>query len=296
MLNTPAGAVRNRSLNASGSRWVGPSDPAVIGAASTADHGEGDDESGVIRSRPTRCRGELKHGWGHGRKASLPLFALAKALARSAAKGQDGTRAKTRENDCHADSGRSRFERRVGPTPTPGHYFIAFKEIIPEFAACLATLLNLTVIQGLVKVLPNLTHFGVDEGKMGTSAKFPLLDTIEILVHFSRQDPSDVKQARKILKENKSQSEKTVLLTKWDNVSNVSRCEFDASDAHDKGSHQGVTTETSVIDRRVWKAPRTLSDRAGLTRLRVARALMCCYCARPQLAVHAGGMLEWAGN
>lgn len=59
---------------------------------------------------------------------------------------------------------------------------------------------------------------------------------------------SDVKQARKLLKENKSQSQKTVLLTKWENVSNVSRCEFDASDAHDKGSHQGVTTETSVID------------------------------------------------
>jgi len=70
---------------------------------------------------------------------------------------------------------------------------------------------------------------------------FPLLDTIEILVDFSRQDrdkllseiaASDVKEASKILKESKSQSKKTILLTKWDNVSNVSRYKFDPSDAH----------------------------------------------------------------
>lgn len=64
---------------------------------------------------------------------------------------------------------------------------------------------------------------------------FPLLDTIEIFVHstFRRGRPlgklaaRDVKLARKILKKNKSKAEKTVLLTKLDDVWDHARSEFD---------------------------------------------------------------------
>jgi len=74
---------------------------------------------------------------------------------------------------------------------------------------------------------------------MASLASFPLLDTIEILVHFThRQDiplselaASDVKEASKILKENKSQAEKTVVLTKWNDVWDHAKSVFDA----DKG-------------------------------------------------------------
>ncbi|KAI9570819.1 hypothetical protein HD554DRAFT_2169953 [Boletus coccyginus] len=82
-----------------------------------------------------------------------------------------------------------------------------------------------------LKLLPNLTHIGVEEGGNVTPlANFPLLDTIEILVHYSftkdlplsELATSDVKQASEILKKNKSEAEKRVLLTKlnvvWDHT------------------------------------------------------------------------------
>lgn len=56
--------------------------------------------------------------------------------------------------------------------------------------------------------------------------KFPLLDTIEIEVDCSfRQDlplselaASDIKEASKILKDNKAQAEKTMIVTKWNDL------------------------------------------------------------------------------
>ncbi|KAI9570820.1 hypothetical protein HD554DRAFT_2312642 [Boletus coccyginus] len=87
-----------------------------------------------------------------------------------------------------------------------------------------------------LKLLPNLTHIGVDQGgDMTPLISFPLLDTIEILVHstsrkgrpLSKLAARDVKLARKILKKNKTKAEKTVLLTKLDDVWDHARSEFD---------------------------------------------------------------------
>ncbi|KAF8548477.1 hypothetical protein OG21DRAFT_1489355 [Imleria badia] len=94
-------------------------------------------------------------------------------------------------------------------------------------------------ITRLVKVLPNLKQVSVDMGRdMTPLTSFPLLDTIEIFVDDDvRQDlplrevaAADVKQASKILKENKSQAEKTLIVTKWNDVSDVNPIEFGADE------------------------------------------------------------------
>ncbi|KAF8548476.1 hypothetical protein OG21DRAFT_1516237 [Imleria badia] len=92
----------------------------------------------------------------------------------------------------------------------------------------------------LVKALPNLKHISLAKGgDMTPFTSFPILDTIEIEVGCSlRQDlplselaPSDIEEASKILKENKSQADKTVIVTKWNHVWNHATFRFEV----DKG-------------------------------------------------------------
>ncbi|KAF8129168.1 hypothetical protein EV363DRAFT_1337933 [Boletus edulis] len=79
----------------------------------------------------------------------------------------------------------------------------------------------------LVKALPNLRHISVQlRQNMTMLTNFTLLDTIELHAYFGlREDlpltevaASEVKEASKILKENKSQAEKKVIVTKWHNI------------------------------------------------------------------------------
>lgn len=71
-------------------------------------------------------------------------------------------------------------------------------------------------------------------------ANFPLLDTIEISVHYSSTKDlplselaaSDVKQASEILKENKSEAEKRVLLTKLNAVWDHAKSTFDTDNGY----------------------------------------------------------------
>lgn len=75
---------------------------------------------------------------------------------------------------------------------------------------------------------------------MKSFTSFPLLDTIEIDVHYSHtQDlplgelaASDVKEASKILKENKSQAEKTVIVTQWSHVLEYGIPELDVEEGY----------------------------------------------------------------
>ncbi|KAG6375870.1 hypothetical protein JVT61DRAFT_2734 [Boletus reticuloceps] len=73
-------------------------------------------------------------------------------------------------------------------------------------------------LKRLVKVVPNLRHIGVRMGaNMTPLADFPFLDTIEFIDNFGSQLSAApyTGQASEVLKQNKSQAEKTVLLTKW---------------------------------------------------------------------------------
>ncbi|KAF8437494.1 hypothetical protein L210DRAFT_2329720 [Boletus edulis BED1] len=74
-------------------------------------------------------------------------------------------------------------------------------------------------LKRLVKVVPNLRHIGVRmEANMTPLTDFPFLDTIELIDNDnfgSQVAASYIGQASEVLKQNKSQAEKTVLLTKW---------------------------------------------------------------------------------
>ena len=71
---------------------------------------------------------------------------------------------------------------------------------------------------------------------------FPLLDTIEIDTYYSLEQnvplcelaASEIKEASKILKQNKSQAEKTVIVAKWNDltVQNPFKCEFDVDEGY----------------------------------------------------------------
>ena len=75
---------------------------------------------------------------------------------------------------------------------------------------------------------------------MAHLTSFPLLDTIEVVVHYSgscdlrltEHAASSVKEASRILKENKSQAEKTVLVTKWNNIWDYGSSHPDADKAY----------------------------------------------------------------
>ncbi|KAF8126501.1 hypothetical protein EV363DRAFT_1347687 [Boletus edulis] len=98
-----------------------------------------------------------------------------------------------------------------------------------------------TPLTRLVDLVPNLTHASVAKGSYMTPlAGFPFLDTIEILIDYhSKVDlplsefaTLDIKKAREILKGNKSQAEKTVVLTKSNNLWDYRTYEFDIGRAY----------------------------------------------------------------
>ncbi|KAF8120941.1 hypothetical protein EV363DRAFT_1570109 [Boletus edulis] len=93
----------------------------------------------------------------------------------------------------------------------------------------------------LVNLVPNLTHASVVlKSDMTPLTSFPFLDTIEILVSYHvRVDlplseflALDIKKAREILKRNKSQAQKTVVLTKTNNHWDYRTYEFDIGRAY----------------------------------------------------------------
>ncbi|KAF8437488.1 hypothetical protein L210DRAFT_3545794 [Boletus edulis BED1] len=94
-----------------------------------------------------------------------------------------------------------------------------------------------TPLTRLVDLVPNLTHASVAKGSdMTPLTGFPFLDTIEILIDYHIQvdlplsefAALDIKKARDILKGNKSKAEKTVVLTKSNNLWNYRSYEFDS--------------------------------------------------------------------
>ncbi|KAF8437490.1 hypothetical protein L210DRAFT_946818 [Boletus edulis BED1] len=94
----------------------------------------------------------------------------------------------------------------------------------------------------LANLAPNLTHASVPmESDMTPLTSFPFLDTVEILINhlnakkrrpLSQVAALDIEKAREILKGNRSQANKAVVLTKLNSIQGYRAYEFDVAEAY----------------------------------------------------------------